>query len=275
MSKSKSELITPARAQELLDNGVKNRRIKRGKVKEYIQAMEKNEWADTGEPIILDDKGKLLDGRHRLTACVESGKSFRTDVRRGVPTKNFVFIDSGASRSAGDVLSADGFVQDRTIAAAVKVIDAIKRLEKGTSNGPSKIRWGRKIAHKEILNFARRNKGRLVEAAEVVRSTKAARSICSPNGVFVALFFMFANRGGITRARTFFNNLITGENLDKGDPILKIREYLFNIKGEKGHSYQEICAIVIKGWNSWTHGQPLRVLVYDKDGEGWPRIEKP
>ncbi len=279
-TKLATELITPAAAEKILENRTKNRKLKRMKVRQYAKDMEKDNWQMTGEPIIFDEKGRLIDGYHRIQACIDSDTAFRTAVVRGVATKNFVYIDSGSNRSAGDVLSADGFTQYKAIAAAIKVIDSIGRMEKSggaRKNGKkygNPVRWTRRFSHSEVLNFARKNKKRLEESAGVVRNTKEARKLLSPNSVFVALFYTFARRGGINRARGFFAALITGENLDPGDPVLKVREYLFNIKGERGIQYSTICATTIKAWNSWIQGEPLSVLSYDKDSEAWPAISK-
>ncbi len=45
---------------------------------EYANAMKSGEWKYNGESIKVCTDGSLLDGQHRLEACIESGVTFDT-----------------------------------------------------------------------------------------------------------------------------------------------------------------------------------------------------
>ena len=68
--------ITPDLAREILKFARNNNLTKRSKVEKYKRQMTEGKWRDrTGTPIKVIG-GVLLDGRHRLMAISESGKSY-------------------------------------------------------------------------------------------------------------------------------------------------------------------------------------------------------
>ena len=95
--------ITPPFAAWLLEtyNTKGNRKRKPARIRRYAEAMERDDWMLTGEPLIFG-RNKLLDGQNRLAGCVSSNKSFRTYVVFGIDDDVFTAINSGASRKASD-----------------------------------------------------------------------------------------------------------------------------------------------------------------------------
>jgi len=70
------KLFTPEIAEELLTRGRPGNITVRRKIERYKDMMLSGKWKDgKGMPIIYK-QGILLDGRHRLTAIVETGLSF-------------------------------------------------------------------------------------------------------------------------------------------------------------------------------------------------------
>ena len=69
--------IDPIMAKELLAGQHKNRNISPFSVNRYKEFMQSNQWVMNGEPIIFGGN-KLIDGQHRLTACIQAGKSFQS-----------------------------------------------------------------------------------------------------------------------------------------------------------------------------------------------------
>jgi hypothetical protein len=74
-------LITPERAEELLKLRKRNNPIKRVKLERYKKMMLEGRWKNKiGTPVLIR-KGELLDGHHRLSAVVETGKSYIMMIR--------------------------------------------------------------------------------------------------------------------------------------------------------------------------------------------------
>ena len=70
------ERITPEMALEILTHkNFKNRPIKKAQLRRLIKAIKADEWIVTNQGISFDPEGNLLDGQHRLHACIEANKS--------------------------------------------------------------------------------------------------------------------------------------------------------------------------------------------------------
>ena len=99
MIKTNVEVITPAVAAEYLrlyNQG--NRKPNKAQVAYYAKMMNEGEWELNGESIKFSGSGetlRLLDGQHRLMACVEANVPFETLVVRDIEEKTFDTLDQG------------------------------------------------------------------------------------------------------------------------------------------------------------------------------------
>lgn len=114
--------ITPELAKIILDeNNKDNRPINKAHVKMLTSAFKHNEWMLNGETIIFSESGRLLDGQHRLTACLQSGKSFKTIVVKGMKDEDvFGTIDVGKQRKVTDLMSLQGLPKAPLFSAIAK-----------------------------------------------------------------------------------------------------------------------------------------------------------
>jgi len=112
--------ITPQLAQYIIDNiEEKNRKRAGRKVEEYVKGMTAG-WELTGQPIIFSRCGRLLDGGHRLTAVIKSGKKIRTMAVFGVHYEAFSFLDIGRKRTPANTLEVMGVTYATTRAGAMR-----------------------------------------------------------------------------------------------------------------------------------------------------------
>jgi hypothetical protein len=103
--KQVTETITPTKAKKILaETNVDNRSMRRTVVERYARDMANGNWRLTSDPIKFDADGRLIDGQHRLQACVEAGKSFKTAVAYGVEVIAKEAMDTGLRRTFADVL---------------------------------------------------------------------------------------------------------------------------------------------------------------------------
>jgi hypothetical protein len=117
--------ITPAQAALMLENNPANRPIKREHVASIARDMAHGRWQTNGDAIRLNCDGSLIDGQHRLTACVEAGVPFETLVISGLPSNVRATIDGGAKRSHGDRLSMLGVANANTVASITRLVAGI------------------------------------------------------------------------------------------------------------------------------------------------------
>lgn len=112
--------ITPDFATELLNGNTKNRHPKKNHIAALARDMRAGRWQLNGDAIRLNGDGTLLDGQHRLMACVEAGVPFRTLVIMGLPNDALTTIDSGVKRTFADRLSINNVPNATRVAAAVR-----------------------------------------------------------------------------------------------------------------------------------------------------------
>ena len=111
--------ITPYIAESWLTKNVKNRRISTTAVNRYARDMKAGKWKFSGDAIRFSVDGDLLDGQHRLLACIKSGEAFETLVMYNISADTRQVIDGGMARTAKDYLTFDGYHNASTLAASV------------------------------------------------------------------------------------------------------------------------------------------------------------
>lgn len=97
---------TPEACRRVLEERNRgNRRPIPSQVAMLAKAMGDGEFYLTGETIIFDVAGRLLNGQNRLMAGVKSEEEFTTLVVVGVEEKVFHVLDQGSRRSLAQVLA--------------------------------------------------------------------------------------------------------------------------------------------------------------------------
>lgn len=95
---------------KLLKDTELNEFINRLSSPSHISKLEKSmvcsDWKITGQTIIIDEEGTLLDGGHRVKSVATSDKGieFKSFFIIGVPTEMFKYIDQGKARTVGQVI---------------------------------------------------------------------------------------------------------------------------------------------------------------------------
>lgn len=125
----KSEVVdvTPGMAQAWLDKNISNRKPRPSVVAAYMRAMLDDRWNLTGDAIRFDTAGNLMDGQHRLMACVNADVSFKTFVLYNVPEEARDTIDTNAIRTVGDTLTMEGVKFANQMTAVVRWLIQAKR----------------------------------------------------------------------------------------------------------------------------------------------------
>ena len=103
------ELVTytPETSQALLDSSPHNiRRLMRWHYMTLARAMKAGRWDVNGECIKINSAGHVVDGQHRLKACIEAGVPFTTWVLHGVDQINNV--DCGSRRHPSQIIARSG-----------------------------------------------------------------------------------------------------------------------------------------------------------------------
>ena len=105
----KAIMMTPERAGQLLaNNHPRNRSMKPGKIAQMVSDIVEGNWHLTPEPVVVSDKGNLMDGQNRCAAILDADVTVPVYFCTGVPEKVIVAMDCGASRNVADAARITG-----------------------------------------------------------------------------------------------------------------------------------------------------------------------
>jgi hypothetical protein len=253
--------ITPEVAKEILKGNTHNRFTNTRLLKTLTAAFEQGEYRFNGQPIQISRDGVLLDGQHRLLACVASGVTIDCLVIWDADPESQETMDTGRARSVADILRLRGYPNQNLTAAVARRIALAKK------HGP---RYGAIHSNSVVSN------GLILQAVEQIQNwhrftiypkylTKDFNFTASQVGFFVWLF------DSIDREDSdyFWEKLKSGEGLFEGDPIYTLRQLGLNRDGKSAGTkyYQhETAAIFIKAWNKFRRGETTKRLSFRVGG---------
>jgi hypothetical protein len=250
------ETITPEQAQAMLDKNQNNRPLKQASIKRYASAMVEGKWALNGQGIILDGNDNLLDGQHRLHACVRAGVSFTTLVVRGVVREDaFSTMDTGRNRTPADILAMLGSIEYKATATAIRMLISYFRSINNVA--------GKKddIEPYEVAAFFEEHP-EIEKAAELSGSFGSKlKPILAPSVVIATAYLALTNGHGQNEVKTFFTKLRDGTGLEQGNPIFTLRERMQREAREKrrGDAFMRVM-ITIRAFNAHVENRQLRQL---------------
>lgn len=246
------EDISPEAAQRYLDTSPGNRTVRAFKVDLYAEDMKAGAWTARGSDLIrFDTEGRLRDGHHRLKACVAANRSFPAYVQRNCTEQDIINVDTGASRSAGDVVKLNGHANSNDLAVALRLILGLRHYA-GRSFA------SRRYPNRDVVGVLDSDP---TITEYVTGASDIARGIPSlTTGSVIALRYYFS-KVDHEDCELFFEKLSKGFGLEAGDPILALRNLLINnASSQRKRRREEIIALVIIAFNKWRDGEKAQVL---------------
>jgi hypothetical protein len=201
--------VTPSLARWILDNmGGRNRDIVKATVDRYAEAMKKpNGWRVTGQGLIFNRAGKLDDGQHRLSACIQAEVPFQTFVVFGMEEDIFKYLDDNKPRRGSDIFKINGVPLYEPTANAMRWLMVLR------SEGNNKKR----VSNDDKLDFYIEHV-REVDKVEFMREcAETALQLVGvggfPKGILAALLFEAGEKHGEPKAQKVMQDL----KLNKGE----------------------------------------------------------
>lgn len=271
--RSAVEAISPGVADKLLTDSkenVKNRKVMDSHVDWLAEQMKIGKWRTNGEPIILDEDGRVLDGQHRLYAVMMSGVTIETLVTRGVDRSTFATIDTGAGRKVGDVLTMMDETRGATLAA---VLGWLHRYETG------KMLWAAKasgFSPQVAQALLKKNVGirdEMAWAGTIGRSNIYLKRV--PLTALAFLRYVFGQHKP-NKAHEFFDLLGEIRQDQLGTPTKVLRDWL--VKDESTATPAETLekmAVVVKAWGAFLNDEKPKTYVWRRVGptpESFPAL---
>lgn len=236
-----------------------NRNINDNLVSKYANDMRSGAWELNGETIKVASTGRILDGQHRLWAVANHDVVFDTMMVTGLDENAFYTIDIGRSRRPSDFMTVDGIPSASKVAAAARYVIAYRK---------NMLKNSHMIPSHEIVAFAKANT-RMVESVSVTKSTA---KVVSPS-VAAAWHFLFSEASE-DDAESFIEDLRDGIELERGDPVLALRERLIkNRSGKAKLASKEIFVLGFRAWNDRRGGKRRKMTKVMKHAdEQLPRV---
>ncbi len=238
--------ITPELAESWLKKNPRvQRNMSQAEVDMLVRGIATGEWLFNGATIVFGSDGRLYDGQHRLAACVKSGKSITSLVVYGVDKAAFASMDVGRARRPADALRTEGFAYVNQINAACQTLYRYEHNLPLRSQGRRSIR----LSPAEILLIVKAHKG----LEDCGRRANPLGKVVHNTGVTTAAMWLFERKSKEASAE-FFAKLASGENLEKGSPILMLRNKIMPERLD----YATLAHMMFQAWNTFRAGETFR-----------------
>lgn len=260
-------------AEELFSANVHNRNPRTRKQNLYAIDMLRGKWLQAGEPVKIASTGFMLDGQNRIGALIQActeGAMVNKELKlpanpdikipllivRGLEPSSQEVMDSGIPRRLYDALSLREEHNTMLLAAILRIIYAWKNDER-RGLGKGDIASGTTLLDMfgEDPDMYRDLARQASNMRNKVGLTPAVTGLC---------LYLFEERDA-KDAEDFFDKLVHGEMLTKGDPIYELRERLRNLpSGKRSTAY--LTALAIKAWNLYRSGETVQQLGFKMGG---------
>lgn len=250
--------ITPADAAAFLNNNTNNyRTLRAAVVARYAADMKDGNWVLTGAPIVFNGDGTLIDGQHRLQACVLANTPFTTVIMRQADSQTALAIDTGLKRKFSDHLRREGHHDVNNLAALIRLALKYDNGTIHTTETPSPHQLMSYFdTHSDISEWTA--PGKRIRDHTGIRQTSASLAL-----------YLTARLGGdeTQDAYSFVDQTIAGTNFEQGSPILTLHKWARRT-ASAAHQPDTIhqSAIVLKALNAWRQGVSLNMLGWKRGG---------
>lgn len=275
--------ITPTKAKRLLKGNTANRPVNTAHVRELADRMKSSEFVFNGDAIRVAIDGRVLDGQHRLAACVMAGVSFQsvlvTDlpmVQGDISTQDT--IDQGVKRTVGHQLVMDGYDRGiaNTLGAALRIMHQLDAWIDGKREVP-------KEAHRYDPIKARRDLERHPEMVKYVR--KAIRigktGTAKPSASYVTALWRKFGLIDEAHADEFWESFHVydlGNGAPAPKPVTMLREEIVRQRIDAGGGPSKankvdpywLCGLSITAWNAFRDGRKPRSLTFVPGEDEFP-----
>ena len=254
--------FTPELAQIVLRMNTCNRPVQEATVQAYADEMKNRTWKLNGETIKVTKSHTLLDGQHRLLACIRSDTPFEALYVTDVDDESaFDTIDIGRKRTGGDTFAVRGEKNTNCLAATLRLLCLYNT-------------YGM-IPHKDRAVSNQRLERTLENHPTVRESVAFAANKKWPVQLMSVTLIAFCHYvlTGINKEQgeEFIHAVLEGQGLAKGDPAYALRNRLMlevtrgGIRGPMRSRH--VIAMVFKAWNAYRLHKEMKVLHFAQGEE--------
>lgn len=224
------------------------RKVSPRAVKKYTRDMDAGIWRLTPQGLIFDSEGWCIDGQHRLQALRDSKlDELQFWVYPNEAADIFAVLDVGFTRQARQLYIGQ---YASSITSAVRYLGEPMGKYIDTMSPQTALDmvddWPELVTHARHAQLAQQH-AKIPAAAHLAVIAQAERT-------------EYRDMIG-----PWFEAIITGADLQKGDPRLQFRERFKNRSGRNVPGY--VYNLAVKGWNYYVTGERTQHLVW-RESEG-------
>ncbi|MER9132260.1 hypothetical protein [Mesorhizobium sp. M0768] len=267
-------IITSEMAEGLLlkNPAGSNRKAVLANIVYYAEQMAAEDWPETGQPLIFDVDGKLLDGQHRLWACYLSGVPFATYVvNQRKPIKSaFAYIDNVKARTAKDALATAGLNGLSALTAQTVMIAQLYENKAYTATKKHRLP---RMSPKQFIDYVEANPNIRRGAQLMAGEHASASAMIGHNDVAAFAAVKILDLHDEFTLDEFMNDVGSeGEEFGAGSPIAGLQHVLkLNSVAKEPMQKHQVLAHVIKAFNAWMAGEQVKKISLRVD-ETFPRF---
>lgn len=240
--------ITPDMAEKWVNTQISNRALSNYHTGWLEGELQRGEWVINGDAIRFNEKGHLIDGQHRLIACLRAQIPFTTFVIYGLPENAFVTIDTGKPRNLGQVLELSGEKYTSQLAHMLRIIWHYHM------HGEKMLLVREKPSNQQLLQILDYNPG-----------VRDGFNFCERIGVnkimplsTAALIHYVTSQADKQKAKVFIEEVAYGTKLEDGFAPHALRIKIQSMKKSGAHvSYVHRYAWAMIAWNAFLNGQKI------------------
>lgn len=289
--------VTPQVARNWLRYNYRNRRVRKGGKRDYASDMASGRHDINGtsvtfsrplkdgeDPEVPAGSVMLIDGQHRLQACVDSGQPFVVYVAYGIKPEARRTVDTGIKRQLSDVFAMDG-------ETSALVLASVTKRAYFWAQGDQHLNMREdSFTHTEAQLFLAQNP-ELRRSTEVAQRAHHGFKLTTGQNLrqsLTGLAHWILMQADETKAPEFFERLGDGADMPIDHPVNALRRRLVKDRTQKVQiatrreiynvpDWQMLC-YYIRAWNVYMTGPnvdgsyPEFALVGRNDSEKMPRI---
>jgi hypothetical protein len=229
-----------------------NRKQRPKDIARYAEYMRTGRWSLNGDTIVFSVTGRLLNGQHRLKACIQAGVSFRTHVVFGIDDDAFDVFDDGRKRSGSDAFHVAGVVNSSITAPATRWLQILNDPEHDRS-----VTFDNRGLLQLFLALPTKDRDLLVAMTTEALSIRKSGVKVVP-AQLAAMLYKF-KKSDLRKAQRFIDDLKSSRR--KGAVAALLRKINKALDKKRRHEF-EIMGLVVETWNTYPN-TTARAFVYD------------
>jgi hypothetical protein len=228
-------------------------------VEKYARDMKSGKWHRNGESVKIARTGAIVDGQHRLYACLRAGVAFCSVVVTGVDPAAQDTVDTGLPRRFSDQLAIANEKNPALLASVTRW--SLRWLHGLRTNGGAS---GYQPTQVEMLDYLEADPRLRTAAGYAARAKAEFKPVRPP---VYAMAWMVLHGKDWASAEVFLERILDGADLPSGSPVLALRSRMVNAKltGERLTEHEQL-ALFCVAWNAFRQDRKVSILKLPQGG---------